>query len=181
MRSSISAMACTLSGFSRYKRIDRAQVRDRREVTVCCCGAAVTGSVHVTVQAMWSSGGSMLPSQSSMAGSAWARGVAPAGRGESGTELDAEAMRKPDAGRRGVDDSGLGREVAGGVGGNRAGDAIVVALHGLIDALGERQVGDGVVGIAQRIGLGVERRLLRRRCGRQTGDAPWIGVLCRSW
>ena len=38
------------------------------------------------------------------------------------------------------------------------------------------QVGDGVVGIAQRVGCAVERILLFRCCSRQTGDSP--GISC---
>ena len=82
-------------------------------------------------------------------------------RGKPRTKLDGEAMRQSDAGRRRVDDSGLGRKIAGGVGGNRAGHAIVVALHGLIHALGESQVRDGVVGIAQGIWPRVPARSAR--------------------
>ena len=66
--------------------------------------------------------------------------MAPAGAASPGTKLDGEAMRQPDARRSGVDDSRFRREITRRVSGNRAGHAIVVALHGLIDALRERQV-----------------------------------------
>ena len=64
-------------------------------------------------------------------------------------------------------DAGLGRKIAGRVGGNGAGDAIVVSLHRLIHTLGQRQVGNRVVGIAQSVSHPVERRLLG--CGSAAG------------
>ena len=55
------------------------------------------------------------------------------------------------------------------------GDTIVISLHRLVDAFGQRKVGDGVVGITQGTRLGVERSLLgRRRHRRQAGDAPRV-------
>ena len=59
---------------------------------------------------------------------------------------------------------GSGGKVASSVGGDGAGDTIVVALHGLVHALGERQVRDGVVGIEQGVCLAVQCGLLGGRC-----------------
>ena len=83
-------------------------------------------------------------------------------------------MRQANAGRRGVDDSRLGRKISRGVGGDGAGHAVVIALHRLIHALGERQVRDCVVRIAQRVGLDIQRCLFGFAGGRQTCDAPWV-------
>ena len=71
--------------------------------------------------------------------------------------MQRDPVREPDAVQRRADDVGLGRKVAARVRVVGGGDAIVVAEHRLIDALGERQVGDRVVRLEQPVGLGVDR------------------------
>ncbi len=65
---------------------------------------------------------------------------------------------EPVAGR--ADDFGLRREAAARVGVVGGCHAVVVAEHGLVHAFRQGEVGDGVVGLAQTVGLGVDGCLL---------------------
>ena len=57
----------------------------------------------------------------------------------------------------------IGREVAARIGVEGRADALEIALHRLVHALGEREVGDRVVHVEQRVSLGVDRCSLRAR------------------
>ncbi len=79
-------------------------------------------------------------------------------------QVERQPVRQRRAGIRRSDDFGLRWEAAGRVGGQRPRNAVVVAAHGLVDALGESEVGHGVVHVEQRRDLGVDRsRLVRPR------------------
>ena len=89
-------------------------------------------------------------------------------------------MREPDPGRRGIDHLRLGREVAGCVGVEGGAGAVEVALHRLVHALGQCEVGDGVVDVEEglrggrdrgrlgvvRVAKAVEAERIRRPAGR---------------
>ena len=125
-----------------------------------------SGSVHATVQPIDASGGRTFSSHESSAGSAVARGVAPEGAVDAGLEVEPDPVRERDPARRRPDDVGLGRKLALRVRVEGRGDPVEVPLHGLMDALRQREIGDRVVEVEQPPHLGVDRGRLGRVCRR---------------
>ena len=167
-RSSSSVIACTSSGLDELETGRAGERRGRPGVTGSSCLPPPTGSVQATVQPISAEVGQhacrarrRAPARPS------ARGVALGGRGRPGRRCDGDAMRQPDPGAGVCDDLGIGREVprCRRRRGSRA-SAVEVALHGLVHALGQREVGDGVVDVEHRSAPARRSRPPRRRSRR---------------
>ena len=142
-----------------------------RSVTVWAPGAPVTGSAQCTRQAMASRLGSTPASQRLTAGSASERGVGSAAGGPSpGCRCRPTRCVSvtPVGGVRTTSGSGGYWPVVYAV--ERRADAVEVALHRLVDALGQREVGERVVDVEQAVDLRVDRGALP--CRRPRGAWP---------
>ena len=90
--------------------------------------------------------------------------------------MDRDAVGQSDAGGGVCATSGSGGNVARRIRVERRRDAVEVALHRLVDALGEGEVGDRIVDVEQPAGLGVDGRRLGVACRRNVTWVPLTGA-----
>ena len=92
-----------------------------------------------------------------------------------GRDVDAEAVREAHSAPGGLHDMGELREAALAVGVERARRTVVVALHGLVHALGEREVGDRVADVGDAAHRAVDGGGLARLCVLQPARSVALG------
>ena len=155
MRSSSSVIVWTSSGL--VSRADRSAATRGRSAEQPELGGAGHRIGPDDLAADVARGGSSFESQSSSAGSHSRTRRRAGGAGSPGSKCRATRCVRPMPAGGVCTTSGSGGKWPRGVGVERRADPVEVALHGLVHALGEREVRDRVVDVEQSRSLLVDR------------------------